>query len=70
MKRSIQELSEVGVPREARPMTIIGITGASGAGKSLLARLLHERLSVGRSAEDIGILNSDGPFRGRAGPGR
>lgn len=59
-------ISEMGSPRENRPMTIIGIAGASGAGKSLLARLLHERLSVGRRAEDIGILNEDSYYRDRS----
>lgn len=49
-----------------RPMTIVGIAGASGAGKSLLARLLYERLSVGRSPADIGILNEDSYYRDRS----
>jgi uridine kinase len=47
-------------------MTIVGIAGASGAGKSLLARLLFEQLSVGRSASDIGILNEDSYYRDRS----
>jgi len=51
---------------EGRPMTIVGIAGASGAGKSLLARLLYERLSVGRSEHDIGILNEDSYYRDRS----
>lgn len=66
VNRSDRGLSETGSPREARPMMIIGIAGASGAGKSLLARLLYERLSVGRSAEDIGILNEDSYYRDRS----
>lgn len=51
---------------DARPMTIVGIAGASGAGKSLLARLLYERLSVGRSPADIGILNEDSYYLDRS----
>ncbi|GEM_PF-1788126 len=40
-------------------LTIVGIAGASGAGKSLLSRLLFQRLSAGRPESDIGILNED-----------
>ena len=47
------------------PLTIIGIAGASGAGKSLLASLLYERLSAGRPAGEIGILNEDAYYRER-----
>ena len=65
-EHSLRELADGGSPREVRPMTIIGIAGASGAGKSLLARLLYERLSVGRRAEDIGILNEDSYYRDRS----
>jgi uridine kinase len=66
VNRSLRGLSELDSTREPRPMTMIGIAGASGAGKSLLARLLYERLSVGRSAEDIGILNEDSYYRDRS----
>ena len=65
-EHSLRELADGGSPREVRPMTIIGIAGASGAGKSLLARLLYERLSLGRRAEDIGILNEDSYYRDRS----
>jgi uridine kinase len=63
---AVAGFAEVAAAREPRSMTIIGIAGASGAGKSLLARLLYERLSVGRSAEDIGILNEDSYYRDRS----
>lgn len=48
------------------PLTIVGIAGASGAGKSLLARLLYERLSAGRSPSEIGILNEDAYYHDRS----
>lgn len=52
--------------KEPSPMVIVGIAGASGAGKSLLARLLFERLSAGRFPHDIGILNEDSYYRDRS----
>ncbi len=45
--------------------TMIGIAGASGAGKSLLARELHRRLRQDRSPSDISILNEDCYYRCR-----
>ena len=45
--------------------TIIGIAGASGAGKSLFARQLFERLIQDRSESDISILNEDSYYRQR-----
>ena len=45
--------------------TIIGIAGASGAGKSSLARQLHERVRATRSATDIAILHEDSYYRRR-----
>lgn len=39
--------------------TIIGIAGASGAGKSLLANQLHDRVRKSFSNRDIAILNED-----------
>lgn len=49
-----------------KSLTIIGIAGASGAGKSLLSRLLFQRLSLGRTESDIGILNEDSYYRDRS----
>ena len=46
-------------------MTIIGIAGASGAGKSLLANQLHERLRETRTHRDVTILNEDCYYRKR-----
>ena len=46
-------------------MTIIGIAGASGAGKSLLANQLHRRLRETRSHRDVTILNEDCYYRRR-----
>lgn len=45
--------------------TVIGIAGASGAGKSLLARELHRRLREKRTAADVSILNEDSYYRCR-----
>ena len=45
--------------------TIIGIAGASGAGKSSLAKQLHDRLRTTRSAADIAILHEDSYYRRR-----
>lgn len=45
--------------------TIIGIAGASGAGKSLFAHQLHERLRERRTSSDISILNEDCYYRCR-----
>ena len=45
--------------------TIIGIAGASGAGKSLLARELHRRLREKRTSADVSILNEDSYYRCR-----
>jgi len=42
-----------------KTQTIIGIAGASGAGKSLLANHLCDRLRTKVSAQDISILNED-----------
>jgi uridine kinase len=39
--------------------TIIGIAGASGAGKSMLAGQLHRRLRETRTRSDVSILNED-----------
>lgn len=44
---------------------IIGIAGASGAGKSLLANELHRRLRSKRSSGQISILNEDCYYRCR-----
>ncbi len=46
-------------------MTIIGIAGASGAGKSLFARQLHDRLIHQRSGRDVSILHEDCYYRQR-----
>jgi uridine kinase len=45
--------------------TIIGIAGASGAGKSLLARQLHEQLRRVRTGADVAILHEDSYYRRR-----
>ena len=45
--------------------TIIGIAGASGAGKSSLAKQLHERLRATRTSSDIAILHEDCYYRRR-----
>ncbi len=45
--------------------TIIGIAGASGAGKSLLADQLHRRLRETRTRSDVSILNEDCYYRER-----
>jgi len=44
---------------------IVGIAGASGAGKSLLANELHRRLRLQRSPQQISILNEDCYYRCR-----
>lgn len=49
-----------------QPVTIIGIAGASGAGKSLFAAQLHERLRKEHSHEDVNILNEDCYYRDRS----
>lgn len=46
--------------------TIIGITGASGAGKSVFAQQLHERLLREYSQQDVAILNEDAYYRDRS----
>jgi uridine kinase len=48
-----------------RSTTIIGIAGASGAGKSLLARQLHARMRDRFSNRDVAILNEDSYYRRR-----
>lgn len=45
--------------------TIIGIAGASGAGKSLFARQLLERMRVDFSERDVTILHEDSYYRRR-----
>ena len=45
--------------------TIIGIAGASGAGKSRLARQLNDRLRATRSSSDVAIVNEDSYYRRR-----
>ncbi len=49
------------------PPTIIGIAGASGAGKSLLAQQLYDRLRKTRTHRDVTILNEDRYYRQRDG---
>ena len=49
----------------SEPPTIIGIAGASGAGKSSLAKQLHDRLRATRSAADIAMLHGDSYYRRR-----
>lgn len=46
----------------SQPTTIVGIAGASGAGKSSFARHLYQRL-IGESTNGIGILNEDCYYR-------
>ncbi len=46
--------------------TIIGIAGASGAGKSSFAAHLHDRLRQEYSQDDIQILNEDRYYRDRS----
>ncbi len=45
--------------------TIIAIAGASGAGKSLFANQLHERLRQTRTRDDVAILHEDAYYRRR-----
>ena len=45
--------------------SIIGIAGASGAGKSLLARELHRRTQICANSVNIAILNEDCYYRCR-----
>lgn len=45
--------------------TIIGIAGASGAGKSMLANQLHDRMRKSFSDRDVTILNEDCYYRQR-----
>lgn len=45
--------------------TIIGIAGASGAGKSLLSNQLHDRMRQTFSHRDVTILNEDCYYRRR-----
>jgi uridine kinase len=45
------------------PPTIIGIAGASGAGKSSLANELHDQLLRNRTSADIAILHEDAYYR-------
>ena len=47
------------------PVTIIGIAGASGAGKSLLARQLHGRLAEQGIERNVAILHEDYYYRER-----
>ncbi len=49
----------------AKPQTIIGIAGASGAGKSLLARQLHSRMRESFTNRDVTILHEDNYYRRR-----
>ena len=49
----------------AAVQTIIGIAGASGAGKSMLAEQLHRRLRETRTRSDVSILNEDCYYRKR-----
>ncbi len=46
-----------------RTQTIIGIAGASGAGKSSLATSLFERVRRGYSEHDVSILHEDWYYR-------
>ena len=48
-----------------QPKTIIGIAGASGAGKSRLANQLHERMRESFTHRDVTILNEDSYYRRR-----
>jgi uridine kinase len=45
--------------------TIIGIAGASGAGKSMLANQLHDRMRESFTHRDVTILNEDCYYRSR-----
>lgn len=45
--------------------TVIGIAGASGAGKSRLSELLHQRLRADYGRCDVAILNEDAYYRQR-----
>ena len=45
--------------------TIIGIAGASGAGKSRLACQLNDRMRSTRSSSDVAIVNEDSYYRRR-----
>jgi len=47
------------------PVTIIGIAGASGAGKSLLATQLHSRIVQQGLGENVTILHEDYYYRER-----
>ena len=55
----------VGDGKMAQDKTIIGIAGASGAGKSMLANQLHERLRERFTHRDVTILNEDCYYRRR-----
>lgn len=46
--------------------TIIGISGASGAGKSVLARHLYKRLTADHSPNHASILHEDSYYRDRS----
>ncbi len=50
----------------SRKITIVGIAGASGAGKSLLARQIYRHLSRHRPPEMVGILTEDAYYRDRS----
>ena len=52
-------------PAVSHETTIIGIAGASGAGKSLFANQLHQRLRETRTHQDVTILNEDCYYRQR-----
>jgi uridine kinase len=45
--------------------TIIGVAGASGAGKSMLASQLHQRMRKTFTHRDVTILNEDSYYRRR-----
>ncbi len=46
-------------PIMGKVKTIIGIAGASGAGKSMLANQLYDRMRQNRTRHDVTILNED-----------
>ncbi len=46
--------------------TIIGIAGASGAGKSLLAQQLYSRILASRPSQDVAILHEDNYYRAQS----